>query len=110
MFVYQGGRILQSLAKKVQPNFGPLPATQNIITETQVSQKIYQIIERDVQFLPVNIKWVMEGQAFSPSCSLAPPPAPYTSPSPVRKLDQRHIFEKGGGGNNHTTARKPGSL
>jgi hypothetical protein len=36
MCVYQGGRILQSLAKKVRPNSGPLPERQNNITEAQV--------------------------------------------------------------------------
>jgi hypothetical protein len=56
MFVYRGGRILQSLAKKVQPNLEPLPARKDNITEEQVSKKFIEILGRDGQFLPVSIE------------------------------------------------------
>ncbi len=70
------------------------------------------------------IEWFIEGQAFSRSSDLAPPPTPpptsqlsvsSTGDTPVDWERESSCWREGGGGGigeepNHTTARKPGPL
>ncbi len=57
-----------------------------------------------LSFGPESIEWIIEGQALSRLCDLAPPP-PF--PSPVTEMDRQHPGGGGGVGEepNHTTER-----
>ncbi len=59
-----------------------------------------------------SIEGFIEAKGFSPSSDLAPAPPPPYRHAHTGRLRRRDnlLTEKGGGGPNHATARKPGPL